>query len=80
MRRYVFEPLGGLGWEIETHPLAGQPARMAGHGSKGEFIGAATSLVTFPERGLVVAVMSNISFADTKSIALNLAQAFAEER
>ena len=29
--------------------------------------------MTFPERGLVVAVMANISFADTKSIALNIA-------
>jgi hypothetical protein len=36
--------------------------------------------MTFPERGLVVAVMANISFADTKSIALNIAQAFAEQR
>jgi hypothetical protein len=35
--------------------------------------------MTFPERGIVVAVMSNISFADTKSIALNIAQAFAEQ-
>jgi hypothetical protein len=34
--------------------------------------------MTFPERGLVVAVMANISFADMKSIALNIAQAFAE--
>jgi serine beta-lactamase-like protein LACTB, mitochondrial len=69
----------GLGWELETHPLAGQPTRMAGHGSKGEFIGGTTSLMTFPERGLVVAVMANMSFADTKSIALNIAQAFAEQ-
>jgi len=69
----------GLGWELETHPLAGQPARMAGHGSKEEFIGGTTSLMTFPERGLVVAVMTNISYADTKSIALNTAQAFAEQ-
>ncbi len=68
----------GLGWELETHPLAGQPARMAGHSSKGEFLGGTTSLMTFPERGIVVAVMSNISFADTKSIALSIAQAFAE--
>ena len=52
---------------------------MAGHGSKGEFIGGTTYLMTFPERGMVVAVMSNISFADTKSIALNIAQAFAEQ-
>ena len=53
---------------------------MAGHGSKEEFIGGATYLMTFPERGLVVAVMANISFADTKSIALNIAQAFAEQQ
>ena len=70
----------GLGWELETHPLAGQPTRMAGHGSKKEFIGGTTYLMTFPERGLVVAVMANISFADTKSIALNIAQAFAPNR
>ena len=69
----------GLGWELETLSLAGQPARMAGHGSKEDFIGATTYLMTFPERGLVVAVMANISFADTKSIALNIAQAFAEQ-
>src|SRR5207244_4339642 len=69
----------GLGWDLETHPLAGQPTRMAGHGSKKDFIGGSTSLMTFPERGIVVAVMSNISFADTKSIALNIAQAFAEQ-
>jgi serine beta-lactamase-like protein LACTB, mitochondrial len=69
----------GLGWELETLPLAGQPTRMAGHGSKKEFIGGTTYLMTFPERGLVVAMMANISFADTKSIALNIAQAFAEQ-
>jgi len=68
----------GLGWGIETHPLAGQPARMAGHGSKGDFIGGTTSLMTFPERGLVVAVMANIAFADTKAIALNITRAFAD--
>ena len=41
----------GLGWELETHPLAGQPARMAGHGSKEEFIGGTTHLMTFPNAG-----------------------------
>ena len=69
----------GLGWDLETLPLAGQPTRMAGHGSREEFIGGTTYLMTFPERGIVVAVMSNISYADTKSIALNIAQAFAEQ-
>jgi hypothetical protein len=53
---------------------------MAGHGSKEDFIGGATSLMTFPDRRIVVAVMSNISFADTKSIARGIAQAFAEQR
>lgn len=38
------------------------------------------SLMTIAERGLVVAVRANISFADTKSIALNIAQAFAKQR
>jgi CubicO group peptidase (beta-lactamase class C family) len=69
----------GLGWRLETVPLAGQPARMAGHGSKEDFIGGTTYLMTFPERGIVVAVMTNISFADTKSVALSIAQAFAEQ-
>ena len=68
----------GLGWELETHLLAGQPALMKGHGSTEEFIGAATTFMTFPDRGLVIAVMSNISFADTRSVALNIAQVFAE--
>ena len=70
----------GLGWELETHPLAGRPTRMAGHGSNPDFIGGTTYLMTFPERGLAVAVMANISFADTKSMALSIAQAFAEQR
>ena len=39
--------------------------------------GASTSFLTFPDRGLVVAVMANISFADTKSIALAIAQTFS---
>ena len=69
----------GLGWKIETVTLAGQPARMAGHGVKGDFIGGTAYLMTFPDRGLVVAVMTNISFADAKSIALKVAEAFARQ-
>jgi hypothetical protein len=49
---------------------------MVGHGTKPDFIGGTASLLTFPERGIVVAVASNTSFADTKSIALTIAQAF----
>jgi serine beta-lactamase-like protein LACTB, mitochondrial len=70
----------GLGWELDTVPLAGEPTRMAGHGTKPDFIGGTTSLMTFPKAGIVVAVMSNTSFADTKSIALKIADAFAGAR
>ncbi len=68
----------GLGWRLETVSLAGEPERMASHSTKPDFIGTTASLLTFPERGLVVAVTTNTSFADTKSLALSIAQAFAE--
>ena len=58
-------------------PLAGQPSRMTGHGTKADFIGGTTYLMTFPDRGIVVAVMSNTAFADARSIALKIAEAFA---
>jgi serine beta-lactamase-like protein LACTB len=67
----------GLGWMLESVPLAGQPARMAGHSSR-TLLGSSTSFVTFPEHGIVVAVMSNTSDATLRTMALNLAQAFAE--
>jgi CubicO group peptidase (beta-lactamase class C family) len=70
----------GLGWKSETLPLAGESTRMAGHGTKSDFIGGTTYLMTFPERGIVVAVMSNIAFADTRSIALKIAEVFAGQR
>jgi hypothetical protein len=56
--------------------LAGQSVRQVGHDGE-YFIGGSTSFITFPERGIVVAVMTNTSFADTNAIALSLAQAFA---
>jgi len=68
----------GLGWKLETLPLAGGPARMAGHGSKADFIGGSSYLMTFPERSIVVAVLSNISFADMKSVGLKIAEAFTQ--
>jgi len=40
--------------------------------------GASVSFLTFPERGLVVAVTSNISFADMKSVAMGVAKAFVD--
>jgi serine beta-lactamase-like protein LACTB len=67
----------GLGWDLETAELAGEPTRVAGH--DGELLGGrVASLLTVPERGLVVAVTSNMGYADTHSIALKIAQTFAE--
>jgi CubicO group peptidase (beta-lactamase class C family) len=67
----------GLGWMLDTVELAGERTRLVSHASR-TMEGASTSFLTFPERGLVVAVMANISFADTKSIALGIAQTFSE--
>jgi CubicO group peptidase (beta-lactamase class C family) len=69
----------GLGWDLETATLAGQPTSLAGH--DGESLGGTVaSFITFRERGLVVAVASNVSYADTYAIAVSLAQLFAEPR
>jgi serine beta-lactamase-like protein LACTB, mitochondrial len=69
----------GLGWDLETVALAGEQTRWVGH--DGELMGGmVASFITFPERGIVVAVTSNTSFADTSSIAVKIAQAFAEQR
>jgi CubicO group peptidase (beta-lactamase class C family) len=69
----------GLGWDLETVALAGEQTRWVGH--EGTLLGGmVASLMTFPEQGIVVAVTSNISYADTEALALNIAQAFAEQR
>lgn len=68
----------GLGWMLDTVTLAGEPTRMAGHASRTP-VGGSTSFMTFPERGLVVAVTSNTSFAETRHVALKIAEAFATQ-
>ena len=68
----------GLGWDLETVALAGKQTRLVGH--DGESLGGmVASFMTFPEHGIVVSVMSNISYADTYSLAVKIAQAFAEQ-
>jgi CubicO group peptidase (beta-lactamase class C family) len=68
----------GLGWDLKTVTLAGQQVQAAGH--NGHFwVEEVASLLTFPERGLAVAVMSNVSFAGTPSVAERIAQTFAEQ-
>lgn len=69
----------GLGWNLETVSIRGKPTRMAGHGTKSDFIGGTAYFLTLPERKMVVTITSNTSFADLKSVALNVADAFAEK-
>jgi CubicO group peptidase (beta-lactamase class C family) len=68
----------GLGWDLETVTLGGERTRAVGH--DGDTLGGrVVSLMTFRERGLVVAVASNISYADTFGLAVKIAQSFAEQ-
>jgi serine beta-lactamase-like protein LACTB, mitochondrial len=69
----------GLGWDLETVTLAGEQTHWAGHDGT-SLGGMVASLMTFPEHGIVVSMSSNISYADTETIALKIAQAFAEQR
>jgi hypothetical protein len=57
--------------------LAGEPTRMVHHASW-SLKGGTTSFMTFPGRGMVVAVTANIANAITRDIALAIAQAFAD--
>jgi CubicO group peptidase (beta-lactamase class C family) len=67
----------GLGWMVEEVTLAGEPTRMVHHASR-SLKGGTTSFMTFPARGIVVAVTANIANAITRDIALKIAQAFAD--
>ena len=69
----------GLGWELGTHALAGASTRLAGS-SDNRAVGGSTSLITFPDHGVVVAVMTNTTFADTWGLALKVAEAFADRK
>jgi serine beta-lactamase-like protein LACTB, mitochondrial len=69
----------GLGWDLETVALTGKDTRVVGH--DGDSLGGTVaSLMTFPEHGIVVAVTSNISYADTFALGSKIAQAFADDR
>lgn len=66
----------GLGWDLGTATFAGRETRMVGR--RGTVLGGrVTSLVTYPDLHLVVAVMSNTSYADTTTLARAVADAFA---
>jgi CubicO group peptidase (beta-lactamase class C family) len=68
----------GLGWDLEDVPIAGKPSHWVGH--DGNILGGmAASLMIFPDHQIVVAVISNTSYADTESLGLKIAAAFAKE-
>ena len=70
----------GLGWEIKTITVDGHSFRAAGHDGM-IFSRTAVSLLTLPERGIAVAVTSNIpSLEGTGSLAERIALAFAASR
>ncbi len=68
----------GLGWDLETVTLEGEQTRWVGHDGT-SLGGMVASLMTFPERGISVSVISNTSYADTESLALKIAEAFAAQ-
>lgn len=66
----------GLGWDLETVTLNGEQVQVVGH--NGDVLGGPVmSLMIFRDRGLVVAVTSNISYSGTNAIALRIAETFA---
>jgi CubicO group peptidase (beta-lactamase class C family) len=68
----------GLGWDVETVTLAGESTQVVGH--DGSVLGGmVASLLTHRERGIVVAVTANISYADTFAIALKIVEAFTHQ-
>jgi serine beta-lactamase-like protein LACTB len=68
----------GLGWDRETVMFSGKPTSLVGH--DGDLLGGmAVTFMTFPEHELTVSVAANTSYADTFSIAVKIAQVFAEK-
>jgi CubicO group peptidase (beta-lactamase class C family) len=66
----------GLGWDLETASINGAEVRLIGH--DGDLLGGmAASLWALPDRGIVVALASNISYADTSALAVRILEAFA---
>jgi serine beta-lactamase-like protein LACTB, mitochondrial len=68
----------GLGWSIESVGLAGDQTLMVSSASR-TLLGSSVSYLLFPERDLVVAAMSNISYAQLRGPALQIAEIFAQQ-
>jgi serine beta-lactamase-like protein LACTB len=67
-----------LGWDIETAKLNGRDTRVVGHDGD-QLAGQVSSLITFPDSDLVVSVISNMSYSDTYSVALKIAEVFVAQ-
>jgi serine beta-lactamase-like protein LACTB len=65
----------GLGWDRESVTLGGKQTTVVGH--DGDSLGGIVSSLMTLQNGIVVAVTSNVSYADTPGIALKIAEAFA---
>jgi CubicO group peptidase (beta-lactamase class C family) len=68
----------GLGWYNRTAAIAGKDRNVIGQDGNA-LGGMVASLITIPENDIAVAVTSNISHADTYSIALNIAGSFLDQ-
>lgn len=68
----------GLGWDLETVTLNGKETRVVGHDGD-SLAGMVASFMTFPQYGIAVSVISNISYANTFETAVKIAQAFTEQ-
>jgi CubicO group peptidase (beta-lactamase class C family) len=65
----------GLGWDLEAVTLNGKPTPVVGH--DGDVLGGmVASLLLLRDRGIVVAVISNISYSDTAGLAAKIAEAW----
>lgn len=69
----------GLGWARETVTLGDERVTVVGH--DGDVLGGqVASLLVVPDRGVVVAVLSNSAYAETADAAAGVADAFARGR
>jgi len=68
----------GLGWDLEDVTIGGKETSLVGHDGT-TLGGMVASFMTLPEYGLVVSVTSNISYADTYSVGVKIAEAFAQQ-
>lgn len=65
----------GLGWDHERVTVNGQEKGWVGH--SGTMLGGmVVTLMIFPEDDVVVAVLSNIAYAETEALAVQIAEGF----